>query len=191
MAAAELKRQLEKTPIKRLDQIEVFDSRDAPGKMASARGISLRLGTDLMNDPEHYYQGSVTDWQDRMNRILQKLRSRMQGAPSEELQQKYSAVMEQKRYSRGNVLYEGREISCVIQHEMMHIITNDRGLKGDRRLIECYNEAIRRGDIYRISYRAAANEREFLAEAGVMYENGEPLPDYIREMVREYKTYET
>lgn len=190
MAAAELERQLEKTPIKRLDQIEVFDSRDAPGRMAAARGLSLRLGTDLMNDPEHYYQGSVVNWQDRMDRILQKLRSRMQGAPSKELQQKYSAVMEQKRYSRGNVLYEGREISCVIQHEMMHIITNDKGLKGDRRLIECYNEAIQRGDIYRISYRAAANEREFLAEAGVMYENGEPLPDYIREMVREYKTYE-
>ena len=87
-------------------------------------------------------------------------------------------------------MYEEIVIECVIQHEMMHIILNDKGLRDDKRLRDCYNRAIRDGDIFRISYRASKNEREFLSEAAVMLEHGEPLPEYIQSMVKEIKAYE-
>ena len=37
----------------------------------------------------------------------------------------------------------------------------------------------------------AENEREFICEAAVMYENGEPLPGYVRSLIKRLKSYET
>lgn len=98
--------------------------------------------------------------------------------------------MELKKYIRGNVLYEGKEIECVVQHECMHILLNERGLRDDSRLKECYNKAMRSGDIYKISHRASVNEREFVSEAAVMWENGDPLPGYIHTLIKELKSNE-
>lgn len=189
-AADELKRQLAHTSLEKLDEIVIFDSQDYPGKMASASGKRLNLGTDLMNIPEKYYNGAVLNWQKRIETTMGHLRSQMLQGASDIIREKYAHKMEQKRYSRGNVLYKGKEIDCVIQHEMMHIIVNDRELRDDRRLKECYNRAMKNGDIYGISFRASFNEREFLSEVAVMYENGEPLPEYIKHLVKEFKTYE-
>jgi len=50
---------------------------------------------------------------------------------------------------------KGREIACVIQHEMMHMIVNETGMRDDRKLKECYNRAMKSGDVYGISYRAS------------------------------------
>ena len=190
-AAAELKRQLAGTGMDKLDRIEVFGSQSEPGKMASARHKTLRLSDDLMNRPDRYYSGAVVNWQKRMERALGELRSQMRGDITEGQREQYAAYMELKRYIRGNVLYAGKEIECVVQHEMTHIILNDRKLNADKRLFECYNRAMATGDIYKISHRASTNEREFICEASVMYEHGEPLPEYIRNLVKELRTYET
>lgn len=189
-AAAELERQLARVPFSKLEEITIFDSDDCPGKMGSASGRCLRLGTGIMNEPEQYYNNSVLNWQKRIETSMGRLRSRMMKGDAVAAREEYSRQMELKRYSRGNVLYQGKEIACVIQHEMMHIIVNDRSLRDDRRLKECYNKAMKNGDIYSISYRASENEREFLSEAAVMYENKEPLPEYIKHLVEEFKTYE-
>ncbi len=190
-AAAELKRQLAGTGMDKLDRIEVFGSQSEPGKMASARQKTLKLSDDLMNRPDRYYSGAVVNWQKRMERALGELRAQMRGDTTEGQRKQYAAYMELKRYIRGNVLYAGKEIECVVQHEMTHIILNDRKLNADKRLFECYNKAMATGDIYKISHRASTNEREFICEASVMYENGEPLPEYIRNLVKELRTYET
>ena len=47
-----------------------------------------------------------------------------------------------------------------------------------------------RDSVYGISYRASENEREFICEAAVMYENGEPMPEYIKRLVKECKSHE-
>ncbi len=190
-AAAELERQLAKVPFKKLDGLEVFDSGGEPGKLGSARGKLLRLSDQLMDQPEHFYHGAVRDWQKRLEYALSRIRSQLAGNPSDTLRQKYADRLELKKYARSNVLYKGSEIASVIQHEMMHIILNDKGIQDDRELMECYNRAMEDGSIYRISYRAAANAREFAAEASVMYENGEPLPEYIQNLIKRLKAYET
>lgn len=123
--------------------------------------------------------------------VVGKIRGKLAQNPSETLRGKYRERLEMKKYVRGNVLYKGKEIECVIQHEMMHIIMNNRNLRADSVLIECYNKAMRDGSIYQISHRASTNEREFAAEAAVMYENGEPLPDYIKKLIEELKSYGT
>lgn len=189
-AAAELKRQIKSTGIGKLDRIEIFDSKSNPGKLGSAVGKTLKLSTDIMNNPSRYYADSVVTWQQRHERTLAELRSKITRNPSESLRAKYAAVMELKKYVRGNVLYEGKEIECVVQHEWMHILLNETGQRDDSRLKECYNKAMRNGDIYKISHRASVNEREFVSEAAVMWENKEPLPDYIRALIKELKTYE-
>lgn len=190
-AAAEIERQLSKTRMEELERIEVFNGDEFPGKLGSAVRKTLKLSDSLLNNPEYYYMGSVQSWQQRMEQSLGKIRGVLAHEPSESLRKKYSEFLEMKKYVRGNVLYKGKEIECVIQHEMMHIILNDRALRDDRSLIECYNKAMEDGSIYQISYRAAANEREFVAEASVMYENGEPLPDYIKKLIEELKSYGT
>ena len=189
-AAAELERQLAKAPFQKLDEITIFNSRDAPGKMGSAVGKRLRMGTALMNAPEQYYEGSVLNWTKRIETSMGKLRARLNEGASEAVREAYGRQMELKRYSRGNVLYKGREIACVIQHEMMHMIVNETGMRDDRKLKECYNRAMKSGDVYGISYRASENEREFICEAAVMYENGEPMPEYIKRLVKECKSHE-
>lgn len=190
-AAAELKRQLAETTIEKLDRIEVFDSQSSPGKIAAAFGRNLKLGTDLLNHPSEYYRGSVQNWQKRIEGSLGEMRFQMSKESTDVLRKRYAERVVLRKYTRGNVLYEGKEIACVIQHEMMHLVVNDKGLRDDKRLKECYNKAVRSGDIYQVSYRASANEREFLSEAAVMFENGEALPEYIKELVKEYKTYES
>ena len=189
-AAAELKRQIAKVPFDKLDGLEIFDSDGEPGKLGSARGKVLRLSEQLMNQPEHFYNGAVRDWQKRLEYALGQIRAQMAGNPSESLRSKYAGRLELKKYVRSNVLYKDKEIASVIQHEMMHVILNDKGIRDDRELIECYNRAMEDGSIYQISHRAAANAREFAAEASVMYENGEPLPDYIRRLIKRLKAYE-
>ncbi len=189
-AAAEIGRQLKKTPIGKLDGIEVFEWENEPNKLASARGKTLRLSDRLLNDPGYFYSGAVQNWQKRMEYTLGQIRAKMAQAASSRLREQYGEMLELKKYARGNVLYQGKEIACAIQHEMMHIILNDRGMKADRKLKECYNRAMQDGTVYQISHRASANEREFAAEAVVMYENGEPLPDYIKNLIEELKTYE-
>ena len=148
------------------------------------------MGTALMNAPEQYYEGSVLNWTKRIETSMGKLRARLNEGASEAVREAYGRQMELKRYSRGNVLYKGREIACVIQHEMMHMIVNETGMRDDRKLKECYNRAMKSGDIYGISYRASENEREFICEAAVMYENGEPMPEYIKRLVKECKSHE-
>lgn len=192
-AAEELERQLSKVPFGQLDEIMIFDSQDYPGRMGAtaAKGKRLRLGTELMNRPEQYYEGSVLNWQKRIETAMGRLRSKLMQAPSEAVRSEYSRQMELRKYSRGNVLYKDKEIACVIQHEMMHMILNDKGLRDDTELKKCYNHAMKNGDIYGISYRASENEREFICEAAVMYENGEPLPGYVRSLIKRLKSYET
>lgn len=77
------------------------------------------MGTALMNAPEQYYEGSVLHWTKRIEASMGKLRARLNEGASEAVREAYGRQMELKRYSRGNVLYKGREIACVIQHEMM------------------------------------------------------------------------
>lgn len=189
-AAAELERQIAKIPLKKLDGIEVFDTQKEPLKLGSARGKVLRISDSLMSEPEYFYTGAVQNWQKRIEYQLGRLRAELSRQPSDYLRAQYGEKLEMKKYIRGNVLYKGKEIECVIQHEMMHIILNDRRVRDDRELLECYNKSIADGSIYNISHRASANAREFAAEAAVMYENGEPLPDYIHELIKRLKTYE-
>lgn len=49
---------------------------------------------------------------------------------------------------------------------------------------ETFRKAKKNGDIYSISMYAAKNEHEFFAETFTMYMTGEPLPEYIEDMVK-------
>lgn len=174
-AATEIKRQLEKMNIDKLDSVEIFDNSGNKRKMASASEKKIVISNALLNDPKAYFKGSVTNWKNK----------------AEKLAQSYPEYSLLPLYKRGNVFYEGRTIECVIQHEMMHVLLNVKGLRDDKRLKECYNRAVASGDIFEISHRAAYNEREFAAEASIMYENGEPLPRYIETIIKELRKNET
>ena len=57
------------------------------------------------------------------------------------------------------------------------------------KIVATHQKTKRTGDIYKMSMYADENEYEFFAESFAMYELGEPLPDYVEEMVKEVLSF--
>lgn len=195
-AASEIEKQLPLTGLRRLDAIRIFDNEDEPGRMASAVNKSLLISTRAMTDNEWYYRRTVQAWKKKNEEGLKIWKRRMRDEAVRrdteklaEAQKQYAERLENSKYFRSNVLYKDHTIENLVQHEMMHIMLNAKKLRDDKVLRQCYDRAMQSGDIYKISKRASANEREFAAEAHVMYENGEPLPDYISSLIRSIRSY--
>ena len=94
-------------------------------------------------------------------------------------------------------------VSCLITHEYGHILTDqyfgminqERGNSnyatnwGLRGMANKWNVAFRKaqstGDIYMLSQYGSKNVREFFAESFLANEMGEPLPDYVKDLLDE------
>lgn len=165
-------------------------------------GNELILSEMLLKFPEAAYHRSVIGW--RKNNEL-----RRKELESGELQKRYTedGLLKEKmkvNFDRDNVIYTGKEIETTVLHEMGHIVASqlfgqlndNRYLKKNIQLKEAqrkatlvkhaYIDAINDGTIYKLSYYASKNEREFFAECFVIKNMGkERLPERINKMMEE------
>ena len=113
-------------------------------------------------------------------------------------------LKEKSKYKRFGVQASyDNHVGCVLTHEYGHILSDqyfgminreaaninystDWRLRNMTQKWEsAFNQAIKNGDIYSISYYAKTNVREFFAECFAAREMGETLPDYIESLMAE------
>ncbi len=137
------------------------------------------------------------------------IRTRNPGKQFVEKMNKYIATLEKKnQYGRFGVVdsYPDNPVGVTTTHEFGHYLADifcgqingekawkDSGKMSYPLVAQPKQQAIRKafekaatdGDIYKISAYSATNQHEFFAETFTMREMGEPLPDYIKEMLEE------
>ena len=191
-----------KFPIKKLKSVRTN------GRLtrAEARACfeSLEIQTKFLNGKH-----STTDWQARIaanEKVLTKYKTEYLGNPrynQSSVKKAIKQLEEERKYTRWTV--SGSDVDATIMHEYGHIIAdqyigqvNGRlanphfGYGADNALNRAcskvraaYQKAKKSGDIFKISMYANSNEHEFFAETFTMYVKGEPLPDYIVDMLEE------
>ena len=190
----------QKYPINKLDHIET----GGRGVMsANWRGFNIqgkKLGKTL-NDEELNYklnkamaEATIKQWQDKY-------------AGAKMPPHVVKIIEQQKRktlYERWGVQskYEDH-VKATVTHEYGHILSDQYFgmINGERanpnislnwsikgmndRWKQVYTQALKSGDIYKISEYASKNVREFFAECFAMREMGDSLPDYIETLMKE------
>lgn len=168
---------------------------EKPNRWGYSDGEGITLNENFLNNPDHYYNRMVT----RMKEGQKDYNDYKKNASKYELSEdreklKYQLYLDTLR---SNVLYKGKEIECLVMHEMAHVICQqkiqmfnyDKTPEAKRKgklILNTYLNAKMTGDINKISYYARKNRKEFFAEAFVIYKYGkEKLPDYITQMIEE------
>lgn len=168
---------------------------------AQANGAEIQISHRLMRNPENAYRLSVSGWEKNREMYIKELEA---GA----IEKRYTkeglaALKEQVKYSRNNVIYKGEEVRSTVMHELGHVVASQlfgqlnrgamkkdvNGLVAQKKRELVYNtfqEAKKSGDIYKISYYGAQDEKEFFAECFAIKQMGkEKLPKKIDKMMKE------
>lgn len=182
---------------------------------AQANHSSLAISTRFLNKLP-----KAIDWQKRIEKNpmhIEKFREQMMKVPKSE-RGKYERIIREHEkemlFNRWTVS-EGKsgleQIKATITHEYGHIIAdqyigqvtrkeanplfdwdNSNPLKAmQNKIVAALYKARQTGDIYKMSMYAEQDEYEFFAEAFTMYELGEPLPDYVENIVKEVLSFGT
>ena len=176
-----------------LDHINT-DSRK-PRQWGYSDGEGITLNENFLNNPSHYYNRMVSRMQEGQNDYDDYKKNSLKYKHTEDKEKiEYQLYLDT---IRSNVLYKGKEIECLILHEMAHVLcqqkiqmfnynkTPEAKRKG-KLILNTYLNAKLTGDINKISYYARKNRKEFFAEAFVIYKSGkEKLPEYITQMIEE------
>lgn len=195
----------EKYPTKKLDKIRLADLTER-GAKASANYRKLTIDRKYINS-----NVTATDWAGRVESNKAEIKNLRRSwltssrADRKEIENTIAKLEKENMFKRWSVSNSGYGVGGTVTHEYGHILSDQRiGLSNGSKAITSYNKADEakyqrlcdkvldtfkkakdRGDIFNISMYAEKNEREFFAEVFAMREYGEPLPDYIDEMLTE------
>jgi hypothetical protein len=177
---------------------------------ASANGETLNLNPTYFNGGyKKAYQGDVADFKknalknlEEWERIKADKPNLFEGRASNAVKNRKAlrSIQEAAKFERWTAKQKGQEIESTIVHEFGHVI-HDQKLGGINRSLRkfgekgpagelnaeiwnTYRDALKNGDIYKISQYGASNDKEFFAEAFVMYEfERDRLPGYIVDLI--------
>ena len=192
-----------KYPTKELDEISI--GRISKGK-ASSNFRSLKIDRNFINStPKRYNWAKTVENNKNEIEVLWNKLLNNKGTDRADILETIADLERESKFKRWSVSSSGYGIQGTITHEYGHILSDQRiGLRNGKSAIASYNidnetkykklrekvvntfkTARRNGDIFNISLYAERNEREFFSEVFAMRELGEPLPDYIAEMITE------
>lgn len=197
-------------------QLNIISTNSELGRTAAqANHESLEISTRFLNKLP-----KAIDWEKRIEKNpmhIEKYKEQMMKVPKSE-RGKYERIIREHEkemlFNRWTVS-EGKsgleQIAATITHEYGHIIAdqyigqvtrkaanprfdwdNSNPLKAmQNKIVATHQKTKQNGDIYKMSMYADENEYEFFAEAFAMYELGETLPDYVKDMVEEVLSFGT
>jgi hypothetical protein len=152
--------------------------------------------------------------------MIEKYKAALKNVPKGDnaTRTKYSRIIRQlenemkfKRWTVGYGADSMTQIKATVTHEYGHIIADQYIGQVTRqtanpkfgweegnplramvnKVAATHYKAKQTGDIYNMSMYADSDDYEFFAEAFTMYELGEPLPDYIKQMLKEVFAFGT
>lgn len=197
-------------------QLEIISTNSSLGRVAAqANYETLEISTRFINKLP-----KAIDWEKRIAKNpmhIEKYKEQMMKVPKAE-RGKYERIIREHEkemlFNRWTVAESKgglEQITATITHEYGHIVAdqyigqvtrkaanpkfdwdNSNPLKAlQNKIVATHYKTRQTGDIYKMSMYADENEYEFFAEAFAMYELGEPLPDYVEEMVKEVVAFGT
>lgn len=101
------------------------------------------------------------------------------------VKEQVAEMNEALKFDRFSVRSDKNFFKDTITHEFGHVLQDSYKGSFGFKVHNAYLAARRNGDIYKISKYADTSYKEFFAECFVIYENGEPLPQYIKEAIEE------
>ena len=198
-----LKRLTTEYPIDKLDLITVKKlGRSHANASANAKGLNIDLNY-LNKNPDR------VDWKSRIAKYPEMIEQAQKAIESGEYPKSYvnklkdfiKQLREEMKYTRHTVSSDSKNrIATTIAHEYGHILAdqyfgqinhsrlcpNYANTFKSREIVEmAYARAKTSGDIKKISMYANDNSHEFFAECFAAHINGEQLPDYIENMLKE------
>lgn len=198
-----LKRLTTEYPIDKLDLITVKKlGRSHANASANAKGLNIDLNY-LNKNPDR------VDWKSRIAKYPEMIEQAQKAIESGEYPKSYvnrlkdliKEMREEMKYTRHTVSSDSENrIATTIAHEYGHILAdqyfgqinhsrlcpNYASTFKSREIVEmAYARAKTSGDIKKISMYANDNSHEFFAECFAAHINGEQLPDYIENMLKE------
>lgn len=198
-----LKRLTTEYPIDKLDLITVKKlGRSHANASANAKGLNIDLNY-LNKNPDR------VDWKSRITKYPEMIEQAQKAIESGEYPKSYvnklkdfiKQMREEMKYTRHTVSSDSENrIVATIAHEYGHILAdqyfgqinhsrlcpNYANTFKSREMVEmAYARAKTSGDIKKISMYANDNSHEFFAECFAAHINGEQLPDYIENMLKE------
>ena len=198
-----LKRLTTEFPIDKLDLITVKKlGRSHANASANAKGLNIDLNY-LNKNPDR------VDWKSRIAKYPEMIEQAQKAIESGEYPKSYvnklkdfiKQMREEMKYTRHTVSSDSENrIVATIAHEYGHILadqyfgqinhsrlcSNYASTFKSREIVEMvYARAKTSGDIKKISMYANDNSHEFFAECFAAHINGEQLPDYIENMLKE------
>ena len=171
---------------------------------AQANGGRIEVKTSYLNDP-----ATGTDWATRISSYPDRIAEMQAKIDSGEypkdsvkwFEKAIKQMQDEMSYSRWSVSTSSESpLSSTIAHEYGHVLADQlfgqingshfcddySGTADIRKLVrDTFQEARRTGDIHDISMYANTDECEFFAECFAAHYNGEQLPDYIENMLKE------
>lgn len=170
---------------------------------AQANRRKLEINTGYLNDT-----GTPTDWATRISAYPERIAELQAKIDSGEypkdsikwFQKAIKQMQDEMQFSRWTVSSSSENpLAITISHEYGHILSDqyfgqiNRRLCGDyegtadiRQMVrQAFAQAKQTGDIHSISMYAKTDECEFFAECFAAHRNGEQLPDYIENMLKE------
>ena len=193
----------QKYPTKKLARIQLLDL-ERPN--ARANGRRLYIDKEYVNGTK---KGS--SWEERVKsneNKIKRLKANWLGSSWDvraQIDAKIAELTRHNKFARFSVSSGGYGVRGTITHEYGHILADQRiGLSNGRKAISSYDvaneghyasvrekvratyeKAMKNGDVFNVSKYAEKNEREFFAETFAMYDLGEPLPQYVVDMLME------
>ena len=173
------------------------------GALAEAHGNLLHISKKFANTPQNEDVICSTNkekWHEYLRHKIQEATERMEKYPNNkkfvrDIKRHIQRLETLQKYSRGNVVYEDREIESIVTHEVGHIIAEQKfqqlskeyAMGGNAEKVRnVFEKAKKNGDIYKISAYANTDSKEFFAECFTIYElSEERLPEYIQEMMED------
>lgn len=187
----------------KLDKMEFERVKNlANGTMASANDSGVNIGARILRNPNAAYRICVTDYKNSVKSSIKTTEEAIaltkNAFEKERLKGHLDKLKAQADFSRHNVIYKGQEVESVITHEMGHVLagqifgfiktgfTVNNQYGANKKIMDCYNESKRNGDIKKVSAYADTEPDEFFAECFTMYTmKKERLPENINKMMTE------
>lgn len=176
-------------------ECDFSDKRFNSNAIACTDGSTLYLNTVKINNIADCYKNNKIDKNTLMTE-KQKIERAFTMFPSLsnniDIQERLAEIKDMLRYSRKVAIIEGHEAKCVFEHEIAHILSEQKaglitGHGGDSKkrlkIINTFEQSLRNGDIYKISKYASRNVQEFFAECFVAFTEGEDIPIPIKQIL--------
>ena len=189
-----------KYPTKQLEGLIIREG----GSFGSMGTSGMSLNRSFFNNPAHNISsmGTPEGWAKYNNKFLKDWEKSLREyqltgdmLKIDSVEDVINEIKENAKYIRHNVSYPGMEVRSVVTHEYGHELTKsslwDSPIGPEdvvkKQLVEdTLKKAIENGDIYKISMYSKSSPAEFFAESFTVQEMGvEPLPTYIKDMIKE------